>query len=168
LPFALLPLGPLDALPLDARTLGPLHTLPLDLLPFGPLDALPLDTGPFRALNTLPLDLRSLSPLDSLPLNPLWSFRTLHTLPLSPLRPFGPLDSLPLRTLWPLCLAFALARLRALAAITAVALGVGRAGQREAGDAGNQEKLGTHGRLLAQTEPLHINEPDYEMGLCRG
>ena len=133
LTFNLLALSALDSLPLDALgALDPLNVLALYLRPFSTLDALAFDARPLGTLDALAFDARPLGALDSLPLN-LWS-----------LSPLGTFRTLPFRPLWTLGLVFALARLRTFAAITAVALGVGRAGQREAGDAGNQEELGTH------------------------
>lgn len=155
LPFDTRPFGALDPLAfnplaactlntLDARPLGPLYALAFDPLALlGALDTLPLKSlWSFCTLNLLPFDARTFGALDTLSLDTLWA---LGPLALHPLWPFRSLGSLTLRTLGALCLAFALAGLGAFAAVTAVALGVGRAGQRQAGDASDQEKLGTHG-----------------------
>ncbi len=130
-PLALNPLRALDALALNARTFCSLNALALDARPFSPLYALPFQPWALRALNPLPFEPRFRT-LDAL---------TLDSGSLGTLRAFGPLA---LGTLWPLGLALALAGLCTLTAIAAVALGVCRGGERDAGDAGDQEKLATH------------------------
>ena len=152
LPFHARAFGALDALPFDPRALGALNALPLNPL-FGTLDTLPLHARAFGPLDALPFDPRALGALDLLPFDP-GPFRALDALALD-FRPLSPLGALALSTLraigllalgtrWPLRLALALAGLCTFAGIAAVALGVGRGGERDAGDAGDQEKLAAH------------------------
>ena len=133
--------------------------LAFDPRPFSPLDALALN--PFCALDPLALNARAFRSLNALALNT-WPLRPLDTLAFDP-RPFSPLALRALRTFR---LALTLARLRALSAITAIALGIGRACQGKAGDTGDQEKLATHDCFTRSIRTLDINSPDYAIGLC--
>jgi hypothetical protein len=146
--LALNPFCALDPLALNARAFRSLNALAFNPGPLSPLSALALNTWPLRPLDTLALNTWSLGPLDTLAFDA---------------RPFSPLALRALRTFR---LALTLARLRALSAITAIALGIGRACQGKAGDTGDQEKLATHDCFTRSIRTLDINSPDYAIGLC--